>query len=118
MGATYVNVMVSNPAEPHRQWEGEFLADTGASHSIVPRRRLEAVGVAPRGRRMFEMADGSLIEFDLGSAILSFMGEDSPSAVLFGADDAEPVLGLITMQEVGVKVDPVNHCIERSKLRI
>lgn len=118
MGATYVTVTVRNPAEPHRTWEGEFLADTGASHSIVPRHRLEAVGVAARGRRKFEMADGRLAEFDLGLAILSFMGEDSPSAVLFGDDAAEPVLGLMTMQEVGVKVDPVNHRIERSRLRI
>ena len=118
MGATYVNVTVRHPAQPERAWEGKFLADTGASHSIVPRRQLEAVGVMPRGRRVFEMADGRLIEFELGQAVLSFMGEDSPGPVLFGADDAEPVLGLITMQEVGVKVDPVNHCLERSMLRI
>ena len=118
MGATYVTVTVRNPAEPDRQWEGESRRHGGEPTAIVPRRRLEAVGVTPRGRRVFEMADGRLIDFDLGLAVLSFMGEDSPGAVLFGADDAEPVLGLVTMQEVGVKVDPVNHCLERSKLRI
>ena len=117
MGETYVTVTVRNPAEPERCWEGEFLAGTGTTTSIVPRGRLEEIGIAPVTSRLVELADGSSTRLDLGTAILSFADEDSPSAVFFGADDADPLLGTTAMQVAGVKVDPVNHRLERSKIR-
>ena len=59
VGATYVNVTVRNPAERHRTWTGEFLVDTGAWDSVVPRSHLEAIGLSPRGSREYSLADGS-----------------------------------------------------------
>ena len=118
MGATYVTVTVRNMTDPERAWEGRFLADTGASISVVPRVRLEAVGIEPSGTRVFELADGSSTRLEVGFARLDFMGEIASGMVILGADDAEPLLGLTAMQEVGVKVDPVNHRLERSKLRL
>lgn len=117
MGETYVTVTVRNPAEPERVWEGRFLADTGATTSVVPRCWLEEIGIEPVSSRAVELADGSYARLDLGLAILSFVGEDSPSAVFFGADDADPLLGTTAMQVAGVKVDPVNHCLEPAKIR-
>ncbi len=49
MGATYVDVTIRNPADPQRSWTGKFLVDTGAFDSLVPRARLEAIGLEPRG---------------------------------------------------------------------
>ena len=40
MGATHVTVLIRNPAEPDRTWEGLFLVDTGATDSLVPRLHL------------------------------------------------------------------------------
>ena len=119
MGATYVTVTVRNPAEPERAWEGEFLADTGATISVIPRKHLEAIGIEPIGTRLAELADGSVIRLDIAVAGLDFMGEYTAGRVACGSDDAEPLLGLIDMQGVGVKVDTVNHRLERTgKVRI
>ena len=119
MGATYVTVTVRNPAEPDRAWEGEFLADTGAATSVVPRQHLKAIGIEPIGTRLAELADGSVIRLDMGIAGLDFIGEYTAGRVAFGSDDAEPLLGLTAMQDVGVKVDTVNHRLERTgKIRI
>lgn len=52
MGATHVTATTRNPADPDNAWEGLFLVDTGATDSLVPRPRLEAIGLRPRGRRM------------------------------------------------------------------
>ncbi len=117
MGETYVTVMVKNPAEPDRAWQGEFLADTGTTTSVVPRNRLEEIGIEPISDWPVELADGSSTTLGIGAAILNFVGKDSPAAVFFGADDAEPLLGTTAMQIAGVKVDPVNHCLERAKIR-
>ena len=117
MGETYVNVTVKNPAEPERVWEGRFLADTGTTTSVVPRSRLEDIGIEPISRKLVELADGSSTRLDVGFAIFSFVDEDTPSAVFFGADDSDPLLGTTAMQVAGVKVDPVNPCLEPAKIR-
>lgn len=111
MGATYANVTVRHPVDLQRFWEGEFLVDTGAHDTIVPRKHLEAVGIEPRASREYEMADGNGVRFDLGLASIEIMGEFAGVTVLFGSDDAEPVLGVITMQAVGVELDLRNECL-------
>ena len=45
MGETRVSVTIRNPAARRRSWEGDFLVDTGAIDSVVPRRHLEAIGI-------------------------------------------------------------------------
>ncbi len=117
MGETYVTVTVSNPSEPERAWTGEFLADTGATLSVVPRKRLEEIGIVPTDDRFAELADGSVIRLEVAVAGLEFVGERTLGLVIFGSDDAEPQLGETAMLGVGVKVDTVNHCLEPAKIR-
>ena len=112
MGATYATVTIKNPAEHGRSWEGEFLVDTGAHDTIVPRKRLEAIGIEPITSREYELADGSGVRFDLGVARIELMGELAGTTVLFGADDAEPVLGVIAMQSVGAELDLRDECLK------
>jgi hypothetical protein len=37
MGLTFVAVKVANPADPERAVEQQFLVDSGAVYSLVPR---------------------------------------------------------------------------------
>ncbi len=106
MGATYVDVTVRNPAEPERAWRGRFLVDTGASHSLVPRKHLDAIGVKPNERREGELADGSIQMFDMGPARLEFMGRITAGAVVFVDDETEPLLGFIALEDAQMEVDP------------
>ena len=113
MGATHVNVIIRNPAEPERSWEGLFLVDTGAHNSLVPRRHLEAIGIRPLATKQYELADGTRATLDIAGAHIEFMGQFCANTVIFGRDDAEPLLGLTALEAVGAEVDPVN---ERLKL--
>ena len=67
---THVDVTVTNPQEPARSWAGRFLVDTGAFHTLVPRRHLEAIGITPDRQRTFEMADGTPVTLDIAIARL------------------------------------------------
>ena len=49
MGVTHVTVVIRNPADPEKTWEGLFLVDTGAIDCLVPRPHLEAIGLKPKG---------------------------------------------------------------------
>ena len=113
MGATHVTVTIRNPAEPERTWAGMFLVDTGATDSLVPRPHLEAIGLAPRGQRVYELADGSELVLDVTVAEIEFMGEIVGGTIIMGADDAEPLLGMTALESVGIEVDPLNQRLKK-----
>ena len=113
MGATHVTVRITNPADSDRYWEGLFLVDTGATDSLVPRPHLEAIGLEPRGRRVYELADGRELVVDVTAAVIEFMGEFVGGTVIFGDADAEPLLGVTALESVGIEVDPVNQRLRR-----
>ena len=69
MVATHVTVTIRNPASPERTWEGLFHVDTGATDSLV------AIGVKPRGQRVYELVDGTELKLDVTVAEIEFIGE-------------------------------------------
>ncbi len=109
MGVTQVTVAVCNPGDPERRWEGLFLVDTGAFNSLVPGNHLREIGIEPAGKRMYELADGTETEMDIAVARLEFMGEFVGTTVIFGKDNAEPILDLTALESVGIEVDPVRY---------
>ncbi len=113
MGVTQVTVTVRNPAKPDAAWDGLFLVDTRAVDCLVPGRHLRELGIEPFGRRLYELADGTKVAFDVGAAIVEFLGDCVGTTVLFGADDAEPILGNTALASVGIEVDPRSQRLER-----
>ena len=113
MGATHVTCTVRNPAKPESCWDGLFLVDTGATDCMVPRDRLEQIGVAPQGQRVYEMADGSEVRMDIGVAQVEFMGEIVGATIIFGPQGVEPILGVTALESVGIEVDPRNQRLKR-----
>ena len=113
MGIVNANVIVSNPADRNRRWEGQFLVDTGATDSLVPRQHLEAIGVRPEARRTYVLADGSEIQMDIAVARIELMGEIVGSTVLFGDENTEPLLGVTALESLGIEIDPLNQQLKK-----
>ena len=118
MGVTYITVTIRNPSEPERVWEGEFLIDTGAVDTLVPRQHLESIVLVPEDRRTYGLADGQELVMDIAGAKIEFM--DESTSVIFGAENVEPLLGVTALESVGVEVDPHNASLNKlpaSRLR-
>jgi clan AA aspartic protease len=113
MGITQVTASVRNPARPTKIWEGLFLVDTGAVDCMVPGKHLRALGLKPRGRRTYELADGSEVTLNVTVAEVEFMGETVGATVIYGPDDAEPILGVTALESVGIEVDPRSQRLKR-----
>nr|VFK63436.1 MAG: clan AA aspartic protease, AF_0612 family [Candidatus Kentron sp. UNK]VFK72357.1 MAG: clan AA aspartic protease, AF_0612 family [Candidatus Kentron sp. UNK] len=113
MGAIHVTTTIRNPADPEKFWEGLFLVDTGATDCMVPRCHLEAIGLAPKGQRTYELADGSPFKVDVTLGEIEFMGELAGGLIIFGDDDIEPILGVTALESVGIEVDPRNQRLKR-----
>jgi clan AA aspartic protease len=92
-----VAATVRSFADPDRFWKGLFLVDTGAVDCLVPGRHLRELGIRSAGKRSYELADGTEVTFEIGGAQIEFMGETVWVTVLFGADDAEPILGVTAL---------------------
>lgn len=113
MGATHVTVTIRNPAAPERTWQSLFLVDTGATDSLVPRDELESIGLKAKGRRSYELADGSELQLDITTADIEFMGEIVGGTIIMGAPGTEPILGVTALESVGIDVDPRNQTLKR-----
>lgn len=113
MGLTHVQVTVRNPADLDRSWEGAFLVDTGAIDSLVPRDRLERIGLRPVGSRVYGLADGREVEMDITVARLEFMGDVIGTTIVVGEEGTEPLLGVTALESLGIEVDPTNQRLRR-----
>ena len=113
MGATYVDVTIRNPADLQRSWTGKFLVDTRAFDSLVPREHLEAIGLKPRGRREYVLADGKPVALDITIAAIEFEGEVVGGTIVYGDEGAEPLLGVTALESGGFEVDPRNGELKR-----
>lgn len=113
MGATYVDVTIRNPADPQRSWTGKFLVDTGAFDSLVPRAQLETIGLKPRGRREYVLADGKPVALDITIAEIEFEGEVVGGTIVYGDEGAEPLLGVTALESGGFEVDSRNGELKR-----
>ena len=113
MGAVHVDVAIRNPVQPDRVWEGRFLVDTGATDTLVPKQHLESIGLVPKTQRVYGLADGNELRLDITGGDIEFMGESTYGTVVFGDEDAEPLLGVTALESVGIEIDPHNHTITK-----
>jgi clan AA aspartic protease len=113
LGIPHVTVSVSDLARQGTPYEAEFLVDTGAIDCLVPRDRLLDTGVKPERRKVHELANGESVEYDIGFARVAFMGEETVTQVIFGPARAEPILGVLALEGVGITVDPVHQTLKR-----
>ena len=113
MGLTHVTVALKDLGSDDGTYEADFLVDTGATDSLAPSTQLAKIGVKPMGKMAYELADGSVEEYPFGLAQISFMGEITAGRVIFGPDNAEPILGVTALESVGITVDPTNRTIKR-----
>ena len=113
MGITHVTVTIRNPAMPDKYWEGLFLVDTGAVDSLVPRKHLETIGLKSKSQRIYELADGSEVKMNITTADIEFMRDIVGGTIIFGDNDAEPILGVTALESVGIEIDPQNQHLKR-----
>ncbi len=113
MGLTHVTATMSNLSGNGKPYEAEFLVDTGAVDCIAPENRLIEAGIQAEGKAMYELADGRPVEYQYGFARISLMGQQTVTQVVFGPPDVEPILGVVTLENMGITVDPVSRTLRR-----
>ena len=97
-------------ADSERSEAIEATVDTGAFYSVVPARLLHDIGVERSFRRRVRLADGRVVDADIGEARMTVDGESvTTPLVVFGEDDAPSLLGAYTLEGLALAVDPVDQ---------
>lgn len=109
VGLTVLSLDVANPAEPNVREAVEFLVDSGAVYSFVPRDVLGRLGIAPHSRQRFRLADGSTIERDRGDALFFYGSQRGAAPVFFAEAGDAALLGAVTLESLGFVLDAVRR---------
>ena len=113
MGLTHVTVTLKAEQNSRKKFGAEFLVDTGATDSMAPAAQLRKAGIKPVGKTVYELADGSVHEYEFGLVVIEFMGEITAGRVIFGPDHAGPILGVTALESVGILVDAARQSLKR-----
>ena len=111
MGTFRVQVEVGDP-EGKRFQAVEALVDTGATNTTLPSSLLAELGVTPYTTTVFELADGRELELGVGRTWVRVDGQQEFTQVVFAGEETEPILGAVTLEEMGLAVDPVKRRLQ------
>jgi clan AA aspartic protease len=118
MGITFTKARISNPRQPRRRAvELDFLIDTGAVYSVVPGSIARKLALPKLDREEFTLADGTRRAYDVGEAFFELDDRRGTSKVVFGSAKVTPLLGALTLESLGLMVNPITHEILRMRLR-
>lgn len=109
MGITYVDVQISNPATPDQTESLEFLVDSGAMYSVAPADLLNRLGIEPLQTQEFRLADGGKIRRGKGVAVFRYGERVGGSDVVFGEPGDANLLGALTLEALGLSLDPLKR---------
>ena len=116
MGSFQAKVRIANLEKPERSTDLSLVVDTGATLSWIPRAVLESLEVEPLSRLPFTLADGRVLERDIGGLLLTIDGRRGPIPVAFGESGEHAILGATALETLGLVVDPVGETLIQRNL--
>lgn len=109
MGITTLKLQVANPASHGKSETLEFIVDSGAVYSVVPASVLRRLGIKSIAKEEFRLADGSTITRRKGIALFKYGDKRGGADVIFGEKDDVTLLGALTLEALGLALDPMRR---------
>lgn len=118
MGMTEIRVRVVNLADPRRSADVDLLVDSGAIYSVVPGAVLRRIGVHARPAHTFALAHGRTIRREVGDVRYEIERAAGAAPVIFGRRGDASLLGVVTLEALGLRLDPLRRTLEPLKLML
>src|SRR5258707_3366853 len=109
MGITFVVMAIANPSKPAKSKNLEFLVDSGAVYSVVPKKILKDLGIRPIATETFTLANGEKILRKKGVALFKYKDKIGGADVIFGEEGDSQLLGAFTLEALGLSLDPLKR---------
>jgi clan AA aspartic protease len=116
MGLTYVEGIAKGPNG--KQATVEFLVDSGARYTLLPENVWKTIGLTPKRRLTFTLADGTHIERDVSEAYLTLPQGEGHTPVILGEPGDEALLGVVTLEELGLVLNPFQRSLQPARMML
>lgn len=116
MGLTKVTLEITNPEDPKKSLQDEFLVDSGAFYTVLPKKMVDKLGLKAEFKQDFSLADGTTISRPIGNAYITFEGRKTASAVVLGKSNDSALLGVLVLEGLGLILDPFQRKLHPAKL--
>ncbi|HSC26093.1 MAG TPA: retroviral-like aspartic protease family protein [Vicinamibacterales bacterium] len=109
MGLTTVRAKLTRPSGRGRPVRVRFMVDSGALYSVLPERTWRALQLRPGRVAEFVLADGTTITRGVSECRIEIAGHAATSPVVLGEDDDDALLGAVTLETLGLMLNPLNR---------
>jgi clan AA aspartic protease len=116
MGSNYVEGTVSGPTG--KQESVELLVDSGAKYTLLPEPIWKAIGLSPKRRVTFTLADGTHIERDVSEVHIAIPQGEGHTPVILGEPGDEALLGAVTLEELGLVLNPFQRSLQPARMML
>jgi predicted aspartyl protease len=114
MSLTFVHGTVTGPSK--KKGTAKFLVDSGAKYTLLPFRTWKTIGLRPKRRLTFTLADGTAIERDISECYITLPQGEGHTPVILGEPGDEALLGVITLEEMGLVLNPFQRSLEPARM--
>ena len=114
MGITYVEGRVKGPNK--KQETVKFLIDSGAKYSLLPKKVWKAIGLEPKRKMSFILADGTTVERAVSEAYIVLPQGQAHTPVILGKEKDEALLGVVTLEILGLVFNPFDRTLNPARM--
>ncbi len=113
MGITYIEGRVRGPKG---EKDVRFLIDSGATYSLLPEVVWKEIGLIPKREHTFVLADGRTIVRKVSECYIILPQGEGHTPVILGESDDEALLGVVTLEILGVVFNPFKRTLEPMRM--
>ena len=118
MGITTVTLKIKNLHDPKKVIKADFLVDSGAAYTVLPKDLVEKLGIKDGFEQQFVLADGKVVKRKVGNALIEYQGREVASPVILGKARDSKLLGVLTLEALGLSLDPFERKLYKAKLML
>ena len=116
MGITYIDGVVKG--SNGKSATVRFLVDSGATYSLLAKDTWQALELEPKRSASFALADGTQIERQISECHLTLPQGEGHTPVILGEEGDEPLLGAVTLEILGLVLNPFNRTLQPMRLML
>jgi clan AA aspartic protease len=109
MGLTDVTMSVKHPRGGNKSVSVKMLVDSGATYTVLPEFVWKRLKLRAQETIELSLADGTSVVRGIAEARFSFEGKERTSPVILGIADDLPLLGVVTLENLGLMLNPLKR---------
>jgi predicted aspartyl protease len=118
MGITNVDATVCRSDKTGPSLPVTMMVDSGAIYSVLPASIWRPLALVGDREVDFSLADGTIITREVSECRFDIEGRGATSPVVLGRDDEGPLLGAVTLETLGLVLNPLTRQLMSIRLML